>query len=174
MKRTAWLDLETTGLNPNEHGIIQIAIIIEDNGKIVDKFESKLNPGDVKFDKYALDVNNTTKKEIQTYPSIFKVSPRIDAFLTKHTTSGIKLAVAGYNIKFDIKFLSKILIFKDFFHYYDVDVYALLKIHRQLGKYDGGMKLVEACKEFKIKHKAHDAMSDIKATRKLYKKLLKC
>jgi len=171
-KKTIWLDLETTGLNPNENGIVQIAMLVEIDGKIVDKFETKMNPGKVKFSQYALEVNKLTKKKIQSYPSKEDVVKKLDIFLNEHKIKD-KLTIGGYNVKFDIKFLSKIINFTNYFHWYDVDVFALLKVKRQLGKYDGGMKLVEACQYFKIKHDAHEAMSDIKATRKLYKKLLK-
>jgi len=171
MNKTIWLDLETTGLNPNENGIVQIAMLVEVDGKIVDKFETKMNPGKVKFSQYALEVNKLTKKKIQSYPSKEDVVKKVTTFLDKHKDE--KLTVGGYNVKFDIKFLSKIINFTNYFHWYNVDVFALLKIKRQQGLYDGGMKLVEACEHFKIKHDAHEAMSDIKATRKLYKKLLK-
>lgn len=172
MKKTIWLDLETTGLNPNENGIVQIAILVEEDGDIVDKFESKMNPGKVEFSQYALDVNKLTKEEIKKYPSQKDVVKNLITFLDKHKIKD-KLTVAGYNVKFDIKFLSKIITFTNYFHWYDLDVFALLKVARQQELYDGGMKLVEACEYYKIKHDAHEAMSDIKATRKLYKKLLK-
>ena len=171
MQKTIWLDLETTGLNPNENGIVQIAMLVEENGKIIDKFETKVNPGKVKFSQYALEVNKLTKKKINSFPDKDDARKELVSFLLKHNDE--KLTIAGYNVKFDIKFLSKFIEFTNFFHWYDVDVFALLKIKRQLGLYDGGMKLVEACEHFKIKHNAHEAMSDIKATRKLYKKLLK-
>jgi len=173
MEKTIWLDLETTGLNVDDNGIVQIAILVEEDGDIIDKFESKMNPGKVKFSQYALEVNKLTKKKIDSFPSKDDVHKELFAFLNKHSIKGEKLTIAGYNIKFDIKFFSKFIDFKRFFHYYDCDVFAFLKIARQQGLYDGGMKLVEACEHFKIKHNAHEAMSDIKATRKLYKKLLK-
>ena len=71
--------------------------------------------------------------------------------------------------------------FWSYFNFYDVDVFALVKILGITGKrFDEKKKKNVACKKLKcicdlfgIKFKEHDALEDIKATRKLYKKLVK-
>lgn len=44
MKKVLWLDLETTGIDPDRHGIIQFAALVEINGELVDALEIKMQP----------------------------------------------------------------------------------------------------------------------------------
>lgn len=44
MNKSLYVDLETTGLNPKENGIVEIAALYVENGEIKDKFEKILKP----------------------------------------------------------------------------------------------------------------------------------
>ena len=43
MKKILWNDLETGGTDPQNNAVLQIAAVIEIDGKIVDQFESKVH-----------------------------------------------------------------------------------------------------------------------------------
>ena len=61
-------NLETTGLNPNKHGIHQIAGFVERDGKIVETFDIKTRPNPrAKIDPSALQVCKITEEEILSY-----------------------------------------------------------------------------------------------------------
>ncbi len=166
-----WLDVETTGLDSKNNGIIQLACIKDDTNE---KFSINIKPfTDCVYDKGAEDIHGKSEKDISKYMC------EADAILqfTKFLGKDGQYSIAGYNSRFDQDFI--IALFKrhkqysfwDFFNYYDVDVFALVKI---LDLNSNKTKKLEAmCKEFGIKFTAHDAIEDIKATRKLYKKIVK-
>ncbi len=170
-----WLDVETTGLNSEKNGIIQLACIKEDTKE---KFSINIKPfKDCVYTKKAEDIHGKSKKVIANYES---ETVSLDKF-TKFLGKDGQYSIAGYNSRFDQDFI--IALFKrhkqysywDFFNYYDIDVFALVKILNLNGTLDGKKtkKLEAICSEFGIKLNAHDAIEDIKATRKLYKKIVK-
>ena len=170
-----WLDVETTGLDSKNNGIIQLACIKDDTNE---KFSINIKPfTDCVYDKGAEDIHGKSEKDISKYMC------EADAILqfTKFLGKDGQYSIAGYNSRFDQDFI--IALFKrhkqysywDFFNYYDIDVFALVKILNLNGTLDGKKtkKLEAICSEFGIKLNAHDAIEDIKATRKLYKKIVK-
>jgi len=178
----AWIDLETTGLEASVNGIVQLAIII---GK--DSFEAKIKPfkGCV-FEEGATEVNGISKKDTNKFEDENKVARQLELFLMKHQVSREQFEFSGYNSRFDMDFFTAFckrtkINYWSFFNYYDVDVFALVKILGLEGerfcekkqKLVPSKKLADICKLFGIKLKAHDALEDIKATQKLYKKLVK-
>ena len=46
MKKILWLDVETTGLDPNRNGLIQLAILMDIDGELVDKIQINIQPFD--------------------------------------------------------------------------------------------------------------------------------
>lgn len=99
MKKTPWVDCETTGLDPVKHGIVQIAMLMDINGYVEDRLVVKCQPfDDDKFDhttyknvsirwgllKHTLNVvedfyntpTGISPKEILTYPKPDEVFPQ--------------------------------------------------------------------------------------------------
>ena len=174
-----WIDTETTGLSPSKHGVIQLAMVFEVGGEIVDKYNFKLNPfGRCEYDEKALEINGITREQISIYPLEKIVFKDIMGALILNKHYG-KFDIAGYNTSFDIKFFRSLFArngnpndFTEFCSWYDTDVFALVKILKNIVG-TKNLKLETVCKVYGIKLNAHDAMSDILATRKLYYKLLK-
>ena len=175
-----WLDVETTGLDSEKNGIIQIACIVEDSsGKVLDTFEIKVKPfkGCI-YDKKALEINGKTREDIYKYPTEKQAMSSFVNFLNMYQKNEIQYSLSGYNSQFDQNFI--IAIFKrhrqynfwKYFNYKDIDVFALIKILDLWGS-DNSQKLGSMCDKFGIKLTPHDALEDIKATRKLYKKIIK-
>jgi len=86
MIKLCFIDVETTGVNHLQNGIIQIAgeivflegLVAGTDGKhnldVIDSFNYKIKPfaRDV-IDEKALEVNKTTRDEINSYPEPQKV-----------------------------------------------------------------------------------------------------
>ena len=134
-------------------------------------------------DAKALEINGRTVKEIKKFQPEHEAVKKLIKFLDKQfleTTT--KFSFSGYNSPFDMKFIQSLLFrhnhyFNRYFNYYDVDTYALVKILNLEGTLDKKVckKLGAICDTFGVefKGKAHDAMVDIVATRKLHKKIVK-
>ena len=52
--KVCWIDTETTGLDPEENGLLQVAYIIEENGHIIAEDNLKIKPFEIdKIDEKA-------------------------------------------------------------------------------------------------------------------------
>ncbi len=92
-------DVETTGLSPTGGDrIIEIGAIRVKNGKVIEKFESFINPGrDIPEEAQA--INNITPEMVAGAPSAAEILPDFLNFIGGAT-------VAGHNVKFDLSFLA--------------------------------------------------------------------
>jgi len=180
--RKLWLDVETTGLDSKEHGVIQLACLVENKqGEIIDKFEIRIKP--FKGCIYSADakkVHGKSKKEIKTYVPEKEAVTKFILWLQKYQINKEQYSITGYNSRFDQEFIISLfernnIPFWTYFNYYDIDVFALIKILDLSGTFEGkkSKKLVAVCNSQGIKINAHDALSDIEATRKLYNKVMK-
>lgn len=113
MEKILYFDLETTGLIPQIHSIIQIAGIIEIDGEEVERFDIKMKPHPkLKIDQQALISNNTTEEIINANPYTqeegFREFKRIlDKHIEKYNKAD-KMYTGGYNTAgFDLPFLSR-------------------------------------------------------------------
>lgn len=179
--KTIWIDTETTGTDPSKHAVIQIAMMTEINGKIMDKEVFNIRPfdGDSIEDK-ALEVNGITREELDKYPLPGETFPKIIALLNKHIDQYDRLdkfIVAGYNTQFDLDFLRALWekmghkYFGSYFYHKPIDVDAIVVlINRLKGELPRYAKLIDALKRFGIDppEDLHDALTDIVYTRKLY------
>jgi len=182
-----WVDTETSGLNPFEHDILSIALLVEIDGEIKDKLYLKIqpiNPDNVTDE--ALKINGFTRDELKTFMKSQKALRKILNLLEKYVdkykknkTMEDKFVLAGYNVTFDSSMLSefcKKLGYKylgAFLDYHKLDIASLvlfLKANNKL-KIDG-FKLINVAKHLQASIQAHDALSDIEATREISYKLL--
>ena len=179
-----YCDTETTGLDPKKNDIIQLAYIIEINREVKEEGEFRLQPMNyATIEKGALEVNKITVEDLKKYPQPQLVHGQIvnllDKYIDKYNKMD-KFIVAGYNVKFDMEMFREFFFknnhkyFGSYFNYYTMlDPIACLSLleYKGLIKLDNH-KLVDVCKYFDIKIDAHDALSDIKATRELIHKLM--
>ena len=97
-KRIAFVDLETTGLNPVYHEIIEICIITDDF-----TFTSKVKPEKLSHaDKKSLFISGYQHRDWIEAPSFKAISPTI-----QRLTAGKMLC--GHNVSFDYDFLHESL-----------------------------------------------------------------
>lgn len=177
-----WFDVETTGVDPKINAIIQLACIVEFDGQVFTEFEMKMAPWPTAIIELdALETNGKTTEEIMDY------QPPGEAFLDlknklSHMVNSFdkedKFVLAGFNVGFDENFLRAMFIrehdkyFGSRFFNCPLDVRSFLAEHiYETGLRLPNYKLVTVCEHFGIPIDAHDAMSDVKATRALYRKL---
>ena len=174
-----FIDLETSGIDPHKHGVIQIAGVIEVDGAVAEEFsfDCSLYP-DQACDPKALQVTGKTPQQISGYPAPGLAYKSLLAIFDKYIdryNKNDKFHMVGQNPQFDYAFLTEFFrrngnaYFYAYVQYYLIDLIAITALFRSAGKIDvPNMKLPTMTAYFGIKHKAHDAMEDIKATRQLY------
>ena len=184
MKKVLWLDVETTGLDCRKHGLREVGFIIEIDGVEVDKGVFKINPfsyttKDVVIDDYALEISKVSIEDLESYDSSSYCFKELMNKLVKYVNVNDKndcFVIAGYNTAFDIGFIKEWFkemglqdSYKDLFHYKSLDVFSLVFVLRHLGLNSAeNDKLETMCNYFGIGIEAHNALSDIEATKKLY------
>lgn len=186
MKKVLWFDTETTGVNCKEHGIIQIAGMIEIDNKIVDTFDIKCQPmPHCTIDKEDLKVTGTTIQELHKRQSSKAGYLEFKNICEKHVNKfdkKDKLSLGAHNLKFDFNFLIKwskgcndkylgsLISYKD--HFCTLNTVQALKFAGVFPETENN-KLETLCKTLGIELKnAHDAFFDIDATIKLGRRLL--
>jgi DNA polymerase-3 subunit epsilon len=179
MKKILWFDVETTGVDSDRHGIIQFAAIVEIDGELVDTLEIKMQPHQgALISEDALVVNGVSREEIQGFMPHDEAYGKIDSFLAQYVSRfdrKDKFYPAGYNVQFDLDFLNKMFRRYDqygigsFVNWKRIDLLPLLYYMDYLDKIAlENYKLQTVCAHFGVElNSAHDAMSDVKATREV-------
>ena len=173
--RYLFVDLETGGLYPAKHSILQIAAVITDlDFKIQGYFMSYLKPHpQLQITKEALVINQIKWEDLQNAPSESAVANALHHFAS---LSEQKARFAGYNCQFDLEFLSLMWKRQNTLNMpYQVpwlDIWAAAK--SKLGNNAGlpNFKLGSVAKHFGIDAtKAHDALEDLFMTIEIAKEL---
>jgi DNA polymerase-3 subunit epsilon len=164
---------------------------VEIDGQIVEEIDLKMRPL-VKYrvDAEALEVVGVSEPEIRNWPPQDKQYKRFETLLERYVNRYEKLdkfVLAGYNINsFDEPFLRELFMdnaktrderkyggyFGSWFFWPKRDAQTYLADHiaensLRLPNY----KLATVCQHYGISIEAHDALSDIRATRTLYRVL---
>ena len=177
-----FLDTETTGLNPNKHGVIQVAMI---HGKHEFMIHVNPLPLGVKVDKEASKINGFKKKDIKKLPyhltQFNEMKGYLDIYINPFDKKD-KFTVVGYNVKFDVEFLhgwadrENFEFMGSYLDWRVIDVLVLARTAHYLDQMPSepkDFKLETICEVYGIKINAHDALDDIKATKELFYKLIK-
>lgn len=183
MAKLFYFDVETTGLNAYKNGIIQLACIVEIDGEVrcEKTWDIKTFPQDIIDDK-ALEINGKGRDDIYSFMHPEQAYGEIIACMTEFVDKfnrNDKFYPAGYNVKFDLDFLSAFFrknndnYFGSWFKSTPLDPMYYLAVLELKNKIKlENYKLETVCDNFGIKVDAHDALSDIKATRELIHKLV--
>jgi DNA polymerase-3 subunit epsilon len=178
-KKTLFIDTETTGTDPKMHGMIQLACIIDIDGKIEAEQSWNIKPF-VKdaIDFEALKVNGLSLDTIQGYPVPAGVFHDFQYLLGAHCDKynrNDKYYPAGFKVDFDLAFLREFFLkmndcyIGSWFNGKEIDPLSLLRWLDWKGEISlPNYRLTTVCEYFGIKlDKAHDALADIRATREL-------
>lgn len=174
-----FLDLETTGLDPDRHEIVEIGAILARQtarpGKtasveIIEEIEIKVKPEHIETaEPEALNVNGYNEAE-------WVFATDLKQALESLTKKADKAVVVAQNTPFDVSFLEHAFRKTDLkypFGHHSLDTvslaYAKLSGEEGINKFT----LWSLCEYFGIKNeKAHTAMADVRATFEVYKKLI--
>lgn len=175
-----FLDTETTGISPNS-AIVQIAGVIESGG-VIREFDITMRPHEgADISEQALNVIGKTLEELQTYQSPEDGVKEFEKILSEFVdpfNKNDKYIMYGHNISFDFnklielynrvgnKFLGSFIEFK-----YNFDTLSFMKCLQLLDVVEmlPNTKLETCCQAMGIElDGAHDALNDIRATKKLY------
>lgn len=179
-----YFDTETTGTNPMVHEITQFAAIVEIDGKVVEEVNFRCQPTnwDV-IEPDALETTGIGIEELKTFSEPKVMIKQIMDLFNRHIdkfNKNDKFYPAGHNVSFDLEFLQAF--WKKHGDKYgtgsyqnwrslDSRVFAnFLAVAGKLNLPD--LKLSTICEHYKIDIDAHDALSDIRATRQVVKKML--
>lgn len=160
-----WLDTETSGLDPNQNGIIEIGAIIGDGDH---ELNAICNPGAVMYHPDALRVNKIDMEDIREATPIKDVLIEFDQHVEDWAT------IAGHNVAgFDIPFLKAAYRragIKWRFGYHSIDTMVIAATLRYLGVLDvRSLSLGALADHFNIEQdQSHRALSDVKTTRILF------
>lgn len=179
-----WIDTETTGLIPGTHGIIQLGMLVDIGGRIVDKASFQMCPTGRVADDEALKVNGYTRGQIRGFSPYAVVYPQVVSFLTKYVdkySPEDKFIACGQNVRFDVDMML------DFFqacgdqYFFSlvksgayIDTLYIMTFLQDLGKIPllASRKLEMMGKHFGINTDgAHDALFDVALAREIYLKM---
>jgi DNA polymerase-3 subunit epsilon len=183
--KKVWIDLETTGLDPVKHGVIQIAGIIEVGDEKVEEFDYYCQPlkGD-KITRRALEINNIDYKDLDKRDPPSEIMASLLEVFKKHIDpfdKKDKFTMLGYNSKFDYDFLRKWFekqnysYFGSFVWFPPVDIMNLAAyiVGAERASFKN-FQLSTVAEQYGVKSQIdnlHNAAYDISITRSLYYKL---
>lgn len=174
-----YIDTETTGLKPGINGIVQIAGIVEVEGVVKETFDFKCQPFPGQLvSKDALAITGLTIEQIKTFEDpiiIYKKLETILNFYVDRYDKTDKFYMVGQNPKFDFDFLD-VWFNKNgnaylyaYIFYGKIDIISITTLFKMAGRIAvDNAKLETLARFFNIEIKAHDAMSDITATREIF------
>jgi len=160
----AIIDIETTGGQPAQDKITEIAIFIHDGRQVVDQYSTLINP-QRPIPYFISQLTGITDEMVQDAPKFYEVAKEIVEF-----TEG-KVFVA-HNVRFDYSFIKKE--FADLGYTFQRKTLCTVRLSRTLIPGLPSYSLGKLCKSIDIDLKQrHRAIGDAEATAKLFDKLIK-
>lgn len=176
-----FIDTETGGLNPSQHSLLSIALVVWQEYEIIDTIEILINDGVLYTTEKALKINGIDLVEhVKLAKSPIEAIQEFNSFLLLHFKSDEKITLAGHNINFDVNFLRHFLTLNNYsssnwFSHRYVDTSTILYYLYLSGKINQkAISSKQAFELFGIKVVGrHTALGDAMATAKLFTVLLK-
>jgi len=188
-EKILWFDSETGGVESKTDALIQLSAIIEINGKIVDEIDLKMKPLPKKLiHPKAIATHGMTLQDIAGFEDPYVAYRKFYAFLAGHGPKAKedRYIMAGYKSEFDCNFVYQFFAdingitsserynpYWDYCQFKPIDCLSFVVAMHKAKLFEAeNDKLGTICKVFGIEIKAHDALSDIRATRELTHKIL--
>ena len=152
------VDLEATSTG-SKAKIIQVGIVVIENGEIVDQYATDVNPHEP-LDSHIKELTGLTDQRLAEAPEFSQVAGKIFELVK----DGVFVA---HNVQFDANLLAEFLFFEGYeLRTPRIDTVELAQVfYPQLEKYNLGI----LCQELGISlEKAHTALSDAQATAELF------
>ena len=155
------VDLETTGLNPKIDKIIEIGAIKIADGKIIDTYETFVNPKR-RLSSQIIKLTGITEKDLENAREPEEVISEFIEF------AGDSIFL-GHSVLFDYSFLKRIAVNQNYA--FEKDGIDTLKIARRFLSALPSRGLGSLCEHYGITHHSHRALADAAATSELYFKM---
>ena len=160
----AIIDLETTGGQPTQDRITEIAVYIHDGEKIVDEYTTLLNPGRA-IPPFITQLTGITNEMVSTAPKFHEVARKV-----VEITEGC--VFVAHNVRFDYSFLKKE--FADLGYNYSRKTLCTVRLSRSLIPGQPSYSLGKLCQSIGIPLEGrHRAAGDAHATALLFGRLLR-
>jgi DNA polymerase III epsilon subunit-like protein len=184
--KVLWMDTETTGLDPQACGVVELAVLVDIDGQIKDERRWLIDPGEVDYTPDAVATNGFTKNIVQDQHTPWpQVKVELEALLGRYVDKyqrGDTFIPAGYNIKFDTGMMRGMWTrvrdqyFGSWFSRKELDIMSLVIAAQWAGhpalQRLADHKLSTVGSALGLSCNWHSAMDDIKATRTIARELL--
>ena len=179
-RKVFYFDVETSGLDPQKHDILQIAYIIEVNGEVVcerSMYAAPFHPENA--DPQALSINGISPTEMLKFPDPAGVHATLLDDLGRHCdkfNKADKYYPCAYNGQFDMGFLAQFYkncddeYFGSWFNGRLLDPLALVRILDYCGTIDTPDHKLKTMAEFygfSADAQFHDALFDVRTLQKI-------
>jgi len=182
MINNLWIDIETTGLDYNNDTIIELACIynyteFHEYCLPAKKPEIWEEISELTGLTWEFLEQNGVSEEILYHKFLKFLDSKIDKYNKTE-----KLIFSGYKADFDKEFIRKLFIKNNnnflgsYFLNINLDIMSIIAHYitqKQITEIFENYKLKTVCDFFKINFKAHSALEDIKATKKIYEIMVK-
>lgn len=149
-------DLETTGLDPKNDSIIEIAAIKVQNDAVVDTFETLVNP-EKPISRFISNLTGITDEMVAGAPPLAEVLPAFLQFVGN-------FVVVGHNVNFDVNFIYDACCRMDCASFTN-DYVDTLRLSRLLCPEAAHHRLEDLVERYGLEEReAHRAMSDVLTT----------
>ena len=152
------IDLETTGLNANADTIIELGAVRFQQGEVLDRFQTFVNPGR-QIPTFIQQLTSITPAQIERAPAFHQVAGRFADFIGD-------LPIIGHNVAFDLGFLRSHHLPLPNRNYNTYDLAAVFL--PALPEYN----LTALAKHLDISHEQHRALGDAEATALVFHRLM--
>lgn len=140
-RRMLLIDTETTGFNPEKHQLLEVGILILEQGEVINTLELKIKHKEYLVTQGAMKTNkiNLIEHEEEAV-ELEEAAKEIINFL-EYNFNGEHYLIIGQNVNFDIKFIEKLFLstgrikdFRKFVGYRTLDIMQLFLIKNIEGK----------------------------------------
>ena len=153
------LDLETTGLNPDQDSIIEIGAVKFQGHNVLDIFQTLVNPFR-ELPQFIQRLTGIAQRNVDRAPVFAAVAGDLEAFIGAHP-------IVGHNISFDLGFLSRHGLQLNNESYDTWDLASVLL------PYSIAYSLARLAVQLEAEHtRHHRALSDAQATHQVFLSLL--
>ena len=154
----AIVDIETTGSSAAHGKITEIAILIHDGKRIVDEFQTLLNPESY-IPSNITALTGISNEMVEEAPRFFEVAKEIHQILEGNI-------FVAHNVNFDYSFIKKE--FQDLGANFNLPKLCTVRLSRKVFPGLNSYSLGRLCNHFNIENEArHRAMGDARATAEL-------
>lgn len=180
MTNLAILDLETSGVNPNKHSVLEIGLVpLDDN---IQPFHAYIKSKDIVWSEYAKENFKKFSSAWEEKSALPEDVVRNLSLYLRENFPNTKVTLIGHNIGFDISFLKKLAFDANLeeipgISHRAIDTHTLLYILSSQGKIpdsaltsDGAFNYFGVTPPSKLRH---TALGDALATKKLFIKISK-